>query len=463
MYLEKTNLVVWSLALLLGVGGCGGGDNGSGSDGGMNADGGMPGDAGTDASMDDGGAEDAGPVGNAYEAFADATEGLVADNCTCDFMGLGFDSTEACVAANTAPMEVVACARDAIDSADAQVQAYHRCQAAAFQSFLDCVDGVACDDAGRRRSCGMTASDMLDACPDPNEFTAAMDAFLDAVGSCVAGSGGSCPDGDAASSMLGEGVFSGSTIGAGDQVNRVRMDGSACPSASFSADRTHLWRAPEAGVYRFDTVGSGFDTILRLLSGCPDGSETELACNDDIALGNLRSQVEREFAADEEALVVVEGFDGVAAGDYQVNVTKLLSGCPNDEMPATATGMEVFSGQIDDHADDLANATDGCTRGGAADVVLRWTAPSAGDWVIDTAGSEFDTVLYVKESCEADTDLACNDDVASGDQSSRVTVSLTAGQTIFVVVEAFSAGARGRYVVNVHPASMGGGSGMGGG
>lgn len=64
---------------------------------------------------------------------------------------------------------------------------------------------------------------------------------------------------------------------------------------------------------------------------------------------------------------------------------------------------------------------------------------------LDTAGSSFDTVMYVKAgSCES-ADAACNDDPAAGGNSARIALTDVAPGTLFVVVDGFSAAQLGSY------------------
>ncbi len=89
----------------------------------------------------------------------------------------------------------------------------------------------------------------------------------------------------------------------------------------------------------------------------------------------------------------------------------------------------------------------GCAGGSGGDVVytLQVSAPTV--ITIDTVGSTFDTVLYVRrEPCETGTQLACNDD--SGGTVSRVTFAATRG-TYFIFVDGFNEGARGDFVLNI--------------
>jgi hypothetical protein len=79
----------------------------------------------------------------------------------------------------------------------------------------------------------------------------------------------------------------------------------------------------------------------------------------------------------------------------------------------------------------------------AEDVVLSFTAPEAGLYELSTADSfGLDSVLYVRTECaDAASELSCNDDFGDfnvGEVQSKVTVDLTAGQTVFVVVDSFN-------------------------
>jgi hypothetical protein len=90
------------------------------------------------------------------------------------------------------------------------------------------------------------------------------------------------------------------------------------------------------------------------------------------------------------------------------------------------------------------NQTGSCGGGSAPDVVLRWVAPTAGLWTIDTLGSDFDTVLYVRSASCTGEEVGCNDD-ASG-TTSAVTLEAAPGQVFFIIVDGFSSNA-GSFVV----------------
>ena len=75
--------------------------------------------------------------------------------------------------------------------------------------------------------------------------------------------------------------------------------------------------------------------------------------------------------------------------------------------------------------------------------VVAWRAPEAGTYTIDTEGSAFDTVLYLRRGCDPDGtpgeefffEDACNDDAAGIMPQSRVEVDLMADQVILIVVD----------------------------
>jgi len=91
-----------------------------------------------------------------------------------------------------------------------------------------------------------------------------------------------------------------------------------------------------------------------------------------------------------------------------------------------------------------------CGMPGQGEVGFTFTAPADGDYVFDTQGSLFDTVLTVLDAGCAE--LSCNDDT-NGAQS-RVMVTLAAGESVMVVVDGL---VEGSFVLT---ASQGGGSGM---
>ncbi len=94
-----------------------------------------------------------------------------------------------------------------------------------------------------------------------------------------------------------------------------------------------------------------------------------------------------------------------------------------------------------------------CGGGGneAREVAFAYTAPSTGFFAIDTQGSAFDTVLYVRDgSCTGD-ELACNDDVSPDTVASQMEIFLRAGQRIIIVVDGFG-NASGSFMLHINTA-----------
>lgn len=90
-------------------------------------------------------------------------------------------------------------------------------------------------------------------------------------------------------------------------------------------------------------------------------------------------------------------------------------------------------------------STGTCGGGRAKDVTFQWTAPEAGRFEFTTSGSDFDTLLYVRDGACAGPELGCNDD--TGGVTSTVSLQLAAAQTVFVTVDGYDED--GRYVLSV--------------
>ncbi|MCA9526625.1 MAG: hypothetical protein KC549_10060 [Myxococcales bacterium] len=85
--------------------------------------------------------------------------------------------------------------------------------------------------------------------------------------------------------------------------------------------------------------------------------------------------------------------------------------------------------------------------GVARDVAYAWTAPGAGTWAFDTAGSPYDTALFALTGCEGAV-LACNDDWYG--LQSHLELDLEAGQSIVLVVSGYG-DASGPYQLTIAP------------
>lgn len=89
-----------------------------------------------------------------------------------------------------------------------------------------------------------------------------------------------------------------------------------------------------------------------------------------------------------------------------------------------------------------------CGGSSGAEAVFALPAPTAGRWIINTAGSAFDTVLALYDGCEPAQAslLACNDDEQG--LTSGLDVRLD-GASIHIVVDAFSPTEGGTFALDV--------------
>ncbi|MDB4928140.1 MAG: hypothetical protein JWM10_624 [Myxococcaceae bacterium] len=79
----------------------------------------------------------------------------------------------------------------------------------------------------------------------------------------------------------------------------------------------------------------------------------------------------------------------------------------------------------------------GCGGELASESTVTWTAPANGDFTFSTEGSEYDTLMYVREDgCEG-PELDCNDDPpdAKGTPWSELTLRLHGGQRVAVFID----------------------------
>ena len=230
---------------------------------------------------------------------------------------------------------------------------------------------------------------------------------------------GTCPDGHLFG--LQDTVF-GSTFDGGFDF------GSEC-GGHDSPDRAYLFFPEQDGVYRFDTVGSGFDTVLHVFEGECTSSPT-LVCNDD-SFESLESLVEVPMFAGQVYTVVVDGCCG-NQGEFQLNYE--LVGGPQDvcedivslpsELPAVA------SWSVEDSSD---NVFQQCSFASFERRFL-WVPPEDGLYrVLQSAGSNnFSAVALLHDGCTGNA-LSC----ATPGQNNQVDLvfDAAAGQEIVIVSE----------------------------
>lgn len=130
------------------------------------------------------------------------------------------------------------------------------------------------------------------------------------------------------------------------------------------------WIAPEDGSIILSTLGSNFDTILAVYRGSALGELEQVAYDDDVVDGEIRtSEVEFLIQGGETYFVAVDGYDGVA-GRIQLRFGEIdPEGLPSiDEQPEDANILY------------LADAIFTATVSGANPLTQQWMVQRAGTW-----------------------------------------------------------------------------------
>ena len=112
-----------------------------------------------------------------------------------------------------------------------------------------------------------------------------------------------------------------------------------------------------------------------------------------------------------------------------------------DELPVVRSGSTAG-----DSVFQTASCGDALHR--SPEATFWWSPPYAGSFNFSTAQSSFDTVLFILDGdCEG-SEVGCSDDVGQGVLTSSVQINLTAGQTIFIVIDGYN-GESGSYRLEI--------------
>ncbi len=213
----------------------------------------------------------------------------------------------------------------------------------------------------------------------------------------------------------------------------------SCGFADSSPEVLHAFTAPATGTYVFSTAGSSFDTVLSLINADSCG---EVACDDDGGPGNT-SSITRTLAQGQTVYVMVDGALG-QSGAYTLSISLgATATCPTLVLPSTVP--QVVSGSTVGGANQF---TPGCVTSQSPEQTLQFTAPTTKTYTLDTFGSNYDTTLYVLGGTCSGSQLACDDDIP-GSVQSQLSVALTAGQTVTIVVDGFGQMSAGSYQLHI--------------
>lgn len=230
----------------------------------------------------------------------------------------------------------------------------------------------------------------------------------------------------------------------------------SCGQSAGGADAWYRLTAIQTGSLRFDTCGSGFDTVLSVHTGCPGTIANQIACNDDAlvgtCVGTLQSAVDVGVTSGVEYFIRVSGYSG-AIGSFTLRSQYLP---PANDACASGTPLLAGTSVVGVTATSTNDGGSSCgNTASSPDVWFRLAPSCTGRLRLDTCGSAFDTVLSVHAGCPgtAANEIACNDDHGTGAggctglRDSALDLIVSAGTVYFVRVAGF-AGASGAFTIS---------------
>jgi hypothetical protein len=213
----------------------------------------------------------------------------------------------------------------------------------------------------------------------------------------------------------------------------------------------------------FDTLRDCDDPDCLRSPACPelicdDGEDNDQSgvvdCEDPDCLGTEACPLLVETDCD-------DGVDGDEDGntDCEDANCALDAACVEEELCAdgdlgTSLGIPVLVGTLESASNDWRPGE--CLRLGLGadtpDLSLRWTAPSSGQFLLTTYGSEADTVLTLfPGDCDANREFGCHDDLGPL-ASSAIRLTIDEGQTVTIVISGFSSEDTLPFQLHIYPA-----------
>lgn len=223
----------------------------------------------------------------------------------------------------------------------------------------------------------------------------------------------------------------------------------------------YRWTAPDSGTATFDTIGSGFDTVLAVYTGSSVDALTLVASNDDFLGWKWTSRLGFAATSGVTYYIAVDGYNdgtGPARGTFAVNwdlAPSSTSTQPNDPF-ASAVQIDGPSGTTSGTsfpATKEAGEPSHAGNAGGRSVWFRWTAPYDGTFTFTTDASQFNTLLAVYAGVDVGSlaPVAANDDIAWNNLRSSVTFSATEGTVYSIAIDgkkfAYSGSASGPYTL----------------
>ena len=239
------------------------------------------------------------------------------------------------------------------------------------------------------------------------------------------------------------GFLSGMTLGVGSTLS------GSCAPTSGSPEQVFQWTPDVTGIAKINTVASSFDTVLYMRSdACVSGAEVTGGCNDDS--NGSEAAISPFVIAGHTYFIVVDGYDIGSSGAFFLSVSPPQS-CD------TAITIPSEGGPFFGTVTGATSTTAGSCGGGSShEQVFKWTPQSTGIADISTCGTgtDFDTALYLGQSCGSSAQGCNNDACFDGNnifQASRITPFVFSNSTYYIVVDGGGSGSTGHFRLNVVP------------
>jgi cyclophilin family peptidyl-prolyl cis-trans isomerase/outer membrane protein assembly factor BamB len=209
------------------------------------------------------------------------------------------------------------------------------------------------------------------------------------------------------------------------------------------------WTAGGDGTATIDTKGSDFDTLLAVYAGWEVDDLVSITANDDdpTASGGTRVKTSLVTFKVKDGVgysFAVTGFAGSVGAiglNLEFSPSKSVSRPSNDDFTKARLlygERAVATGGNGSATGEQGEPEHGESASPAGSVWWRWTAPRSGVAVVDTHGSDFDTVLavYSGNSLEGLVPISQSDDHL-GATTSQVSFEANGGNTYSIAVDGF--------------------------
>ena len=217
--------------------------------------------------------------------------------------------------------------------------------------------------------------------------------------------------------------------------------------------------APADDHYQFDTIGTGFNTVLNLHSGV-DCAATCLATDDNSGSGlptGESSLLALNVLTGDPFLIQVGSWTEQSVGIGVLNVSTYVAE-PNDDCStpiAIGLGATAFDSSLATTSGFDGGALANCPTTGASDQPTRdlfylFSPIADGDYAVDSYGSGFDTVLSVHLGADCAATCLRNSDFGDANGESRVEIlGALIGEDYLIQIGGFNGAFGASGLVNV--------------